>query len=67
MARVACHMILNLIPDEGIPEMCSTIANLYEFYIERAQYSPPPLLPSSGVRGRLGEPSVRPPFYLEEE
>lgn len=66
LVRLLCHLLVDHIPDRGVPELCESLGGMYEFYAIAPEH--PPLLPRqqriTGVRGRSYE---RPEFHIEEE
>jgi len=66
LERVACHMMVEAIPDRGIPELWHTLVGIREFHSEpvpkRAELPAPERLSV-----RIGHTYERPPFRLEEE
>jgi len=66
MCRVACHFIVDKIPDEGLRELAETLGDLYEFYAARSE-QPPQLRHDRVVNTRVVECRERPAFYVTEE
>lgn len=67
IARILCHMLVERIPDQGIPELCDSVKNIYAFYHERSKPSVPQVTYQDAIRARLGQVRTRPDFYVEEE
>lgn len=39
LARLACHLLIDQTPDEGLKEACDFLKENYEFYIEKIAYN----------------------------
>lgn len=63
--RVACHLLMEFIPDRGLSELCESLAEMYEFY----SFEPStPLLPShQSIAGTVGQTYQRPEFQIDLE
>jgi hypothetical protein len=66
--RLACHVLADQIPDEGLPEFCETANELFEFYTQRALKKASPLLVGgrTPVVGNVVRTFERPVFSIEE-
>ena len=65
-ARLACHFLVDDIPNRGLAELCETLDSMREFYLERIQ--PTPLLPTVRRVGvSKGMTMTRPTFELEDD
>ena len=64
--RLLCHGLVARIPDQGLPELCESMGNIYEFYWGRLA-SQPTLLPEEKFQARLGQAYERPGFEIAEE
>ena len=64
--RAVCHYLLTKMPDEGLPDVCRSIADAYEYYLQ-----PPRSLRSfdvhRSVKAKSGRTYERPPFPIAEE
>ena len=65
--RILCHFFLNLIPDEGLLELCESMSEIFDFYNNRVSFQPQASLGNVSVRGRLGQSYVRPEFPIADE
>lgn len=66
--RVLCHYLINNIPDEGLAELCQSIADIHDYYITRAHHLRSLPLPSRDVlKAKSGATYERPAFGLAEE
>ena len=66
VGRLFCHFLLDQIPDFGMPELCDSLANMYEFYTTSLEHAP--LLPrQQSMIGVLGDSYERPEFHLDLE
>jgi hypothetical protein len=66
---MVCHVLADQIPDEGLPELCETTNDLFEFYTQRAVRTGSPALPdrSAPVVGTVVRTFERPAFSIQEE
>jgi hypothetical protein len=65
--RLLCHYLLNQIPDEGLPELCESIGQIYEFHFSTATAYTPPKFETRSVRAKRGRAYERPEFSLADE
>jgi len=66
--RFACHMLLDRIPAQGLPELVDSLRGIYDFYSEPAAPSVPLLAsPTEPVKVKIGRTYERPEFDLELE
>ena len=67
--RMACHVLTDQIPDEGLSELCETANELFEFYSQRALKAGGPGLPAkrAPVFGTVVRTFERPVFSIQEE
>ena len=66
LGRVACHLLVEHIPDRGMPELCRTLLDMREFYWQPPSSSK--LLPEGErVSARLGRTYERAPFSIDDE
>ncbi len=64
--RVWCQVLVDRIPDGGIPELLESIGSIYEFYSTRSEE--PALLPThQQTAARRGRTYTRPEFHFDEE
>ncbi len=66
VVRFICHYILDQVPDEGLDELGETLAHLFEFYAERAQFERPQLTHEVGTAS-IGKSYDRDSLYITEE
>ena len=66
--RLACHVLADQIPDEGLPELCETANELLEFYTRRALKKAGPLLVGERTPavGNVVKTFERPVFSIDE-
>lgn len=68
LMRALCHYLLTKIPDDGLPEICRSIVDTYEYYTQ-----PPRLLKGyevhklQAVKAKAGRTYERPSFPIAEE
>ena len=68
LLRVLCHVIVNNIPDRGLPELFRCACDAYEFHAPQEWGSAALLPPSSRtVTARVRASYERPPFHAAEE
>ena len=65
LPRMACHVIVNRMPDEGLPELCQSLGQMLEFYASRQPIER--LARESPTKAIVVAHEERPPFYLVEE
>ena len=64
--RVACHLAMDRIPDQGLAELAETLVEIHEFY--SLETSAPPLLPEHHEHSAtLGNVFERPEFRFDAE
>ncbi len=64
--RILCHVLIDLIPDEGLKEACNSMKEFVEFY--RQPESPHfPFSNNRKVEAEFGKKYTRPPFQLTTE
>jgi hypothetical protein len=72
VVRAACHVMLDLVPEQGLAESWEKLKQIKEFYIELAEHeSEPPRLTAHSparkpVKARLGKRYERPKISLPE-
>lgn len=64
--RLACHFLVDQIPDEGVPESLATMIDLYKFYYKRTVGLPLRLPLVERTTARLGDERMRAPFEIDE-
>ena len=62
--RMVCHIILDRIPEQGLPEVCRSLADSYDFF--RSEWRPSPAIREVS-RAREGQSYDRPAFRLPVE
>ena len=65
--RFVCHVLLDLVTDEGLSELFQSIKDNIEFYEERQKKHVPLLFSKGRTKFKLGEKYERPPFHVVEE
>ena len=67
VARILCHVLVGEVPDQGIPDLLETIAEVADFYWQRTRL-PPQIEEAPQVRpAELGRAYERPEFHASEE
>lgn len=66
-AKLLCHKIVDHISDEGMPELCQSMAEIYDFDLKRRQYKPQAILSRPAVPANHGISYQRPEFHIAEE
>src|SRR5579872_1574055 len=51
--RIFCHLVMNCIPARGLPELCETMKELYEFYRNEPSAPADHALPGQGMPVRV--------------
>lgn len=64
--RVLCQVLVDRIPDSGIPELFESICSIDEFYSTRSE-APVLLLTHQQTAARRGRTYTRPEFHFDEE
>lgn len=67
LQRIVCHLLVSRIPGQGLPELCESVGEIYEYYKSRSLVHP--VLPPSHqeIPARQGKSYERPTFYASEE
>jgi hypothetical protein len=63
--RAMCHYLLTKLPDDGLPDVCRSLVEAYEYYLQ-----PPKILrmpEHQAVKAKPGRIYERPPFPIAEE
>jgi hypothetical protein len=68
LVRALCHVIVNNVPESGLPELLRSASDVYEFHVEEPWEASRPLLSETKtvdakVRGQYERPS----FQVAEE
>jgi hypothetical protein len=64
--RIVSHVMINVLPDQALPELVDTLKAMIEFYNLPAHHAPaPPRLEER--RAIAGEVYTRPEFYVAED
>lgn len=64
IARLICHVYVELTPTSGLPELCETLQDIYEFYGKSPSKEQPQLQPAA-VKVKVLEPVTRPDFSVD--
>ena len=67
LARTACHILVEEIPDDGLQELCESISSIFKFHIELPPQAVPALLDSPRIQVELTQPYERPELQIAEE
>jgi hypothetical protein len=65
--RVACHYLVDLVADEGLPELLECLKDNLEFYKAHQTNERPQLVGGTGIRVKVGKKYDRPIFQLAQE
>lgn len=66
--RYACHVILDRLPAQGLPELCESLRSMWEFYSDRPSSSVALLpTPSKKIPAKRGKTYERPEFPIIPE
>jgi len=66
-AKLLCHKIVDHISEAGMPELCESMAEIYDFDFKRTQYRPQALLSPASIPAKHGISYQRPEFHIAEE
>lgn len=64
--RLICHVLVDLISDEALPEVLESLQDNFEFYKERRKASSP-LATQEKLKFKLGQKQERPAFQIAQE
>lgn len=67
LQRIVCHLLVSRIPGEGLPELCQSVGEIYEYYKSRSLIPPALPPPHQEIPARQGKSYERPTFYASEE
>jgi len=62
--RLISHMLVDRMPDDGVPEMVETLASMHQFYHTRLLQCSAPKIPHR-IAAHVLEPECRPEFEYE--
>lgn len=65
--KVLCHYLLNKIPDEGLPEMCRSMAEVFDYYVRAPRLVKGHEAKQLSVKAKTGQKYERPAFPIAEE
>lgn len=63
--RALCYLLVDHIPDRGLPEVCESLHEFREFYLSPVETVQ--RLPEPELKLRLGPSQIRPEFTLDDE
>lgn len=66
LPRILCHVIVNRLPDKGLPELCETLGQMFEFYAAR-QPTVERLTHEEPTNAYVVANEERPAFFVAEE
>lgn len=66
LQRLLCHVLVNRMPEDGLPELAGSLRDMYEFYESRVVTAALPA-PRREVHLELAEIREREPFSISEE
>ncbi len=68
MLRVLCHVLINCLPEEGLPTLYENLTDLHSFYKDRSIHvlAPAPAL-NQNVRVNVGRTLSTQPFDISED
>lgn len=64
--RLLCHVLVNRMPEDGLPELADSLRDMYEFHKSRMVAAGLPA-PREEMRLQLAEIREREPFSISEE
>lgn len=64
LPRILCHALVSRLPEEGIPELCSALGEMYKFYSHRPAVK---AIPVQRLVGKVRERRERDSFVVDEE
>jgi hypothetical protein len=64
--RAACHILIDMLSDRGLPELLDTITGLVEFYSKSIDQVQVPRLLTTRARGKMIGTRERPEFQVDE-
>lgn len=67
LARILCHKIVDYISERGMPELCESMAEIYDCDRKRAQYQRQALPSRQSVPANQGKSYQRPGFHIIAE
>jgi hypothetical protein len=68
--RAVCCYLLTKLPDDGLPDVCRSIADAYEYYVQSPRVLRPyevHKLKPSPIKAKAGRTYERPSFPIVEE
>ena len=66
--RSTCHQAIEILPDEGLNELCTSLGEMLEFYNEEKSINNEKVLPNLTTQPALkGSTYERIPFHIEED
>lgn len=67
LARLACHVVLDWLPDEALREVCNKLAELHRDYTETTVVDPTALPQVTEVRAKRGSDYTQPEFSIVDD
>ena len=65
--RMLCHMLINRMPERGLPELCESLGSMYEFYMAPIENQVPALPERRQLKGKIRRAYERPEFSIADE
>ena len=65
--RVLCHVLINCLPEEGLPELYESLTDLHDFYKNKAIHLLPPAPVQKNVPVNVSRVFTSQPFDISEE
>jgi hypothetical protein len=66
--RMVAHFLVNRLPGNALPEVCETMADIFEYHVSRANYLNAAQAPTQElIKANVGTIYERPAFGLAEE
>jgi len=65
--RVLCHVLINCLPEEGLPELYENLAGLHEWYGSRRIHLVPETPIQKGIAVTVGHVLTSQPFDVAED
>lgn len=65
--RVLCHVLINCLPDEGLPVLYETLTDFHDLYKNRSLHALPPGPAQKSVPVHVGRVFTTQPFDVSED
>ena len=65
--RIICHLFVSKMPEQGMPELCTSLQDIYSFYQSPIQSNQTLITQREKISAKLGAAYERPEFQIEGE